>query len=93
MSQRGQTTLSSRQSSWLVKRKVWLSCLLEGHLQKRRLRGAASQYVEVLSWTIASTVRTGGRKLQKFRLGFEVVFSSEKSRLLREVVEFGIKGL
>lgn len=70
-----------------------MSCLVKGHLQKRRLRGAASQHVEVLSWTIASTVRTSGRKLQKLRLGVEAVFPSEKSRLPREVVEFGIEGL
>lgn len=70
-----------------------MSCLVRGHLQKGRLRGAASQHVEVFSWSIASTMRSSGRKLQKFRLGVEAVFSSEKSRLPREAVEFGIGGL
>lgn len=70
-----------------------MSCLVRGHLQKGRLRGAASQHVEAFSGSIASTARSSGRKLQKFRLGVKAVFSREKSRLPREAVEFGIGGL
>lgn len=47
--------------------------------------GAASQPVEVSSLSMAST-GSGGYNLQKYRLGVEAVFSSEKSRLLVEVV-------
>ena len=83
---------SFSQSLWLLRRKGWMSCLVRGHLQKGRLRGAASQHVGAFSRSIASTMRSSGRKLQKFRLGVEVAFSSEKSKLPREVLEFGIRG-
>lgn len=61
---------------------VWL---VRSHVQMGWLRGAASQPMEVCSLFMAST-RSSGCKSQKFRLGVEAVFSSEKRRLPMEAV-------
>lgn len=53
----------------------------EGRMQ---VRGAASQHVEVFSRSITSAMRSIGCKLQRFRVGVEVVFSGEQCRLRRE---------
>lgn len=63
-----------------------------GCLQKERLRGATSQHIGVFSQSTTSTMRSNEHKLQKFALSVRAVFSSEKSRLPREAVEFGLRG-
>lgn len=63
-----------------------------GCLQKERLRGAASQHIRAFSQSTTSMMRSNEHKLQKFGLGVKAVFSSEKSRLPREAVEFGHGG-